>query len=324
MRPGQDPGNMITLFVGDNSQHTADRALAQDPSSFLIDCSNWKKTLVRAEPFTAYTSLADLPKINRKISVLWELMHRADRIHYVPPETWNDGDGFSWTSQQTLTEYYLHLQEMQGKTVIGLDLSAPRPSRYLNLADCRSSNEPVLWISGCSISHGVGVDTDQRYGTWIGRSISRHTYYLTAPGSSLEWQADQILRSDIRENDIVVWGLTQEDRAPIIHNGRVVPWPDTTLQDVEYRLHETRYYKAITSVFQVINFCHKIGCRLILLPLNCSQKLQMDLRQQDCYFQLPYQTKFLDLGNDRIHPGPVQHQYWADFCIDIINRTGHI
>lgn len=309
---------MITLFVGDNSQHTAVQALAQDPSSFLIDFSNWKKTLARAGPFTAYTSLADLPKIDGKISVLWELMDRADRMHYVPPRTWSDGDGFSWTSQQTLTEYYLRLQEMQGKTVIGLDLSAPRDSRYLDLADRRSSDEPVLWISGCSISHGVGVDTDQRYGACVGRSISRPVYYLTAPGSSLEWQADQILRSDIREDDIVIWGLTQEDRAPMMHHGQVMPWPDATLQDVEYRLHETRYYKAITSVFQVMNFCRAVGCRLILIPIICSEKLQMDLMDRPDYYQLPYRVSFLDLGTDGIHPGPQQHRAWADFCVEIL------
>ena len=63
---------------------------------------------------------------------------------------------------------------------------------------------------------------------------------------------------------------------------------------------------------QVVNFCSKISARLILLPIICSEQLQMLVCDLDEYYQLPYQTKFLDFGADGIHPGPTQHQIWAD------------
>jgi hypothetical protein len=315
---------MLTLFVGDNTEHTAKCALAYDPSALLIDYANWKKVLQKPSDeisATGYTSLSDLPKINSDVSVLWELLQIADNIHYVPPEIWSDHTtNFSWCGQQTLTEFYLYQCKLSGKNVFGLEIEKYRTSDYLHLVSQRNTNDPSLWVSGCSISHGEGVNPSERYGTLIGKSLSVPTHHLTQGGSSLEWQADQILRSDIRSCDIVIWGLTNEKRAPLACNSTITLWPDNTIEEVEYRLHETRYYKAITSVFQVINFCRKINCQLILLPLICTEKLQMDLVHQDCYYQLPYQINFLDLGNDNSHPGPKQHEFYADFCLDILNQ----
>ena len=315
---------MITLFVGDNVEYLANHAKSHDSNAFLIDFSNWKKILKNYSPedrFTAYTSLSDLPKIDEHISVLWELLKIAHTIYYVPPEVWSDhSKDFQWNEQQTLTEYYLYQQQLSGKEVHGLDLIHCQTSGYLELTDKRNNDDKLLWISGCSISHGIGVDTREKYGHLIGNTLSMTACYLTMPGSSLEWQADQILRSDIRKSDIVIWGLTNEKRAPIAKNGEVLSWPDDTIEDVEYRLHETRFYKAITSVFQVINFCKKIGCKLILLPIISSEKLQMSLIGQESYHQLPYQIKFLDLGSDGTHPGPKQHQFWTNFCLNILNE----
>jgi len=315
---------MLTLFVGDNTEYTAKCATEHDPLALLIDYANWKKVLQKSSneiSITGYTSLSDLPKINSDVSVLWELLQIADNIHYVPPVIWSDHTkGFSWNSQRTLTEFYLYQCQQSEKNVFGLELEKYQTSAYLHLANLRNTDESSLWISGCSISHGVGVNTSERYGALLGKSLSMPTYHLTKEGSSLEWQADQILRSDIRSVDTIIWGLTQEKRAPMVYNGKITSWPDNTIEDVEYRLHETRYYKAITSVFQVINFCRKINCQLILLPLICTEKLQMDLIHQHCYYQLPYQINFLDLGNDNLHPGPKQHEFYADFCLNILNQ----
>lgn len=313
---------MINLFIGDCGYHIAVSAKKYDAGAFLVDFSNYKKILEdNHQDITIYTSLGDLPKIDKYGSVLWKLILKSDKIFYCPPVHWSDhNDGFSWVSQQVLTEYYVYSAKLQGKITNYIDLTKYKESKYLELAEYRTSDQPCLWISGCSISHGVGVDPDQRYGYIVGSSTDRPTYHLTRPGSSLEWQADQILRSDIQKLDIVIWGLTEESRAPCARNGKIIAWPDHTIEDINYRSDETRYYKAITSTFQVINFCNKVGCRLILLPLLCKEKLQMDLINQLSYYQLPYQENFLDIGTDGIHPGPRQHQAWADFCIDILRN----
>lgn len=313
---------MITLFVGDNDQTLPERALAHDPGAWLVDHSNWQQVLDHAgdQSITVYTSLSDLPKITQDRSVFWLLLERADEIYYVPPARWSDHIGrFTWSGQKTLTEFYLCLQIRSGGVVRGFDLALQTDHHYLDLADQRGQASHVIWIVGCSLSHGDGVLPDQRYGHLIARETGRPVRWLTRSGSSLEWQADQILRSDLQPGDTVIWGLTSENRSPMAHDGWVVPWPDHSMEDLHYRLHETRYYKAITSVFQVINSCEKIGCELILLPLMASEKLQIALMRERTFHCLPYHTRYLDLGTDGVHAGPLQHRCWADSCLEILH-----
>lgn len=309
---------MITLFVGDNDTGLQEQAIAYDKRAFLVDCSNWNRVVATPEPVTIYTSLADLLKIDQDTNALWDIINVAEKIFYCPPSKWSDETGiFSWTSQKCLTEYLLHSAAQSGRQVIGLDLSRYRQSSYLELVHERTDDGRCLWISGCSISHGIGVDPAERYGTQVGNILSIPTYHLTRGSSSIEWAADQILRSDIRSGDVVIWGLTQETRGPLARNGRVLTLPDSK-NFIEQRLDETRYYKAISSVNQVINISRKLDWQLILLPLICSEKLHMDLVHHAEFHNMPYQTKYVDLGTDNLHPGPEQHKIYANFCLDVI------
>ena len=139
--------------------------------------------------------------------------------------------------------------------------------------------------------------------------------HLTKGGTSIEWAKDQILRSDIKKNDIVIWGLTQEVRAPRAINGQLA-----TENDPNILLNETSLYRALSSVHQVVNFCKKISAQLVIFPIICSENLQLLIHNLDEYYQLPYQTKFLDIGTDSIHPGPIQHQVWAEFIFKQLSK----
>ena len=313
---------MITLFVGDNDIGCRQKAQAYDSQAFLVDNSNWKKIIQNKfdQDITIFTSFADLPKIDSSTAALWDIISIADKIFYCPPYRWSDETGnFTWTSQQCLLEYYLYQAQLLGCSVFGLDISKYRESPYLELVQKRTCNNQCLWVSGCSISHGVGVNIEERYGTIVGCKLNLPTHHLTHFGTSLEWAADQILRSDIRSGDIVIWGLTHETRAPLARNGRIGTLTDNQ-ESIDQRLDETRYYKAITSVYQVINSSRKVGYRLILLPLLCSEKLRMNLIHQDEFHSLPFQTRYLDVGSDNLHPGARQHKAYVDFCLDILNH----
>jgi hypothetical protein len=312
---------MITLFVGDNQEYLAHAAKNHDPNAVLVDHDTWQTILQQRNSGTFYTSLSDLPKIDDHVSVCWELMQQANSIYYVEPTMWSDaGKDFSWTNQKTLLEYYLYSQIKSGKLVHGFNTDTYKNSAYLDLEAQRSTSSPVVWIGGCSVAHGIGVKKDQRFGHLIGQGLSRPAYHLTRGGSSVEWAADQLLRSDIQPIDVVIWGLTQEVRAPRAVNSLIDSWGDQTIFDVEYLMDETRFYKALVSVYQVINFCSKIGCQLLLLPTICSEKLIMNLIHRSELINLPYQAKFVDLGTDNIHPGPEQHRIWAEHCLNIINQ----
>jgi len=300
----------INLFVGDNDTSLAKIAQKSNSAAFLIKHSNYKIFLSseHAEDITAYTSFSDLPKISQINSIFFEVLKKADKIFYCPPKVWSDYSvNFSWNTNQTITEYFLYLINLTKNNVQGLDLTHYQNSSYLNLVDCRKTNETQLWVAGCSISHGAGVREHEKFGTLISNKLNLPVSHITKGGSSLEWAKDQILRSDIRKNDIIIWGLTQEVRAPKAFNGKII-----TETNPDFLLNETALYKAVTSVHQVVNFCRKISAQLILVPVICSERLQLLIHNLDEYYQLPYQIGFLDLGTDKIHPGPIQHQVWAD------------
>jgi hypothetical protein len=191
--------------------------------------------------------------------------------------------------------------------VQGLDLTHYQNSNYLNLVDDRKTDEDQIWVAGCSIAHGVGVEEHEKFGALISNKLNLPVSHITKGASSIEWAKDQILRSDIRKNDIVIWGITQEVRAPKAINEKL-----GAEKNPDILLDETSLYRAVTSVHQVVNFCKKISARLILLPVICSERLQLLIHNLDEYYQLPYQLEFLDLGADKVHPGPIQHQAWAD------------
>jgi hypothetical protein len=175
----------------------------------------------------------------------------------------------------------------------------------------RSQSEPALWIAGCSFSHGVGVDQSQRYGQLIAQKICRPVYHLTKGASSIEWAADQILRSNIQVGDIVIWGLTSDNRTVTVVDDQICHETDPDLL-----LDEIRLYHAVTKIYQVENFCKKIQAKLLLLPIVCSAHLRLLCHSLESYVNFPYMQKFVDLGTDGVHPGPQQHQLWAKICLD--------
>jgi hypothetical protein len=300
----------ITVFVGDNDPGLATVAQKTDPKAFLVDHKNYKKFLSGhdSNDVTVYTSFSDLPKITARDAVLFEILKKADVVFYCPPAKWSDHcDDFSWNSNQTITEYFLYHAKLINNNVHGLDLTCYQNSDYLDLSELRKTEAKQLWVAGGSLPHGVGVSADERFGALISKKLNLAVSHLTKPGCSIEWAQDQILRSDIRTNDIVVWQLTPETRAPKATNKKVM-----AEKNPDILLDETSLYRALTSVHRVVNFCKKISAQLVIIPAGCSEHLQLLIHNLDEYCQFPYQTQSLDKGTDNIHPGPQQHQVWAE------------
>ena len=311
----------INVFVGDTDESLAKHATEFDQSSFLVDTSNYKRFLntTYTSDVTIYTSFSDLPKIDDVHAVLFEILNKADCIFYRPPPVWSDDVGkFSWESTKRITEWFLYCINLEKNNVQGLDLTVYQHSEYLTLENTRNTDSPVLWISGCSVSHGGSINTAEKYGELLSSNLNLPVTYLTKGGSSIKWQSDQILRSDIRKDDIVVWGLTQEVRTVKVMNGVVLQE-----QDPDIRLSELRLYDAVTSINQVVNFCRKTKCQLALLPLISSEVLNLSLIHLDEYVHLPYTTTPLDYGTDNLHPGPLSHKLYATYALNKISKLIH-
>ena len=200
-----------------------------------------------------------------------------------------------------------------------------------------------LWVVGCSISHGVGVSLEQRWGDLVSRELGIDSVYLTAEGSSIEWAADQILRADIQADDVVCWGVTSPNRSL---------WYDDSgsehhLLNVYYNhnpgFHIPREhlvdlnlaFKAVNYIIQVQRSLTRVGCRFLIgymIPgLSKHREIILDrLSNTDNFVVMfdatrittnpdstffsrsrPANMIFDDVGTDGMHPGPQQHQNYA-------------
>ena len=344
----------INIYIGDTSENLAIAARTADPTAFLIDHSNFKEFLDSPKDnSTVYTSLGDLPKIltgTKKVpnynNAVYSLLDLADNIYYCSPDIWTDNKTIDLTnvtnSLQGLTEYILYEFKQQKNNVYNLDLSNYSSQVYTELVDVRKTNNQQLWISGCSISHGVGVDTNQRYGQLVADELNLPVSFLTAGGSSISWAIDQIVRSDICSGDIVILGLTQEVRFPywttdnnlwhitINHRDQAQRLSSTNLtSDIIDRLitDDNCFYQSIIRIHQLVNFCNKIDAKLLIFGLLSSQSLALHLNNINNFvyyknFESPNCN--VDQGTDGYHPGPIQHKLYADFCQATLKKLNYI
>lgn len=313
------------MLVGDVGSYLADAAKELDSTATLITQDNC--TNIGAG--TYYISLGDFKHLNKFIDTLAQ----AGTLIYQPPSKWSDVDDLGFSYMQEWTEFYLMFYQNRAEVLEINTLTPPDAVRMLDLADSRRGNDPQLWSVGCSITHGIGVEPEQRYGQLIADAINMPVSFLSATGSSIEWAADQILRSDIRANDIVVWGVTSYNRFPYYH---------TELSHVNtsyYQLHPkfnsvidldrldepNMQYRALTRIAEVVNFCEKIGAKIVIAGVLVDASFIRYVYKFPNYIQLLGNTgqnkseMFIDLGTDNDHPGPATHKYYAEHIINKIN-----
>ena len=331
----------LTIFFGDVTENLGTQAKAFDSNAVFVNYDNYKDfindtTIVSK---TIYTSLGDLPK---NLEAVYQLLDQADQIYYIDEEKWSDHQILDLydvpRSMQGLSEYILFYFYSQKNNVHGLNLEKYLRPNYTALVDTRKTQDKQLWISGCSIADGKGVDPEQRYGHIIGQELHLPVSFLTCGGASLEWAADQILRSDIREDDIVILGLTGEHRFPLwcteqkvrhvhplykqFHHERFLPLPTKTIDLL--LTDDTRFYQYHIHIEQIVNFCRKIKAKLILLGLIVSESTRISLyntKEFIDYRNLSNISGFVDLGTDNVHPGPLQHKLYAEFCLDHLKKS---
>jgi len=308
---------MITVFVGDNSQYLADKAKEYDQSSYLVDYNNYKDFLLNCKSATIYTSLADLPDATSHQIVLYDILLKADKIFYYPPEKWNDENeklNYIFGQQYFMETILVNINNVY-HTVQNLNLS--NDNKYNKLEDFRKTNNPQIWVSGCSISIGVGVSDDERYGNLVQDHFNIPVSYLSRVGMSIEWSADQILRSDIRKGDLLIWGIPHEYRNPVWDDekGEIIDYKKYSSQDIE-----TIMYRNVTSIECVLNVCKKLGVNVIILVIQQTDRILSMMPNIDEYvMEKINMSTWLDLGTDNAHPGPKQHRSWANLLIKKIN-----
>jgi hypothetical protein len=308
---------MITVYVGDIGEYLSILCQAVDPDAKLITDKNF----ANLAPGTYYTSVADLSTLLNFSSVL----RQANKIVYAPPDQWSDQHKKT-SKMQHWTEDYLDVfrfkcQVENFEPKVRIDKDA-----VLHLVDQRKTQKKQLWVAGCSVSHGIGVTEQTRYGQLLANQLNITASFLTCSGSSIVWAADQILRSDIRSGDIVVWGVTFWSRTPffidnvlshVIANSLEKHSTHYNLVNADMLASDHLFYQSLISIFQVITFCQKINAKLVIASLldDCVCEYLKDQPNFIMLYKLWGRNQdelFIDLGSDDKHPGHITHQFYAD------------
>lgn len=336
----------INIFFGDAGKETARLAFLYDSSAVLVNHSNYKHFLdfTPKKDITIYTSLKDLPD---DLNVVWNILTQATSVTYCPTDHWSDNKTVDITdptaSLQGFTEHIL-LRLKSYVTVKNLDLNLLPSPKATILVSRRISKHKQLWIVGCSLSHGTGVDPRQRYGQLIADELGLPCSFLTGTGTAIDWAADQIIRSDIRPDDIVIWGLTHIRRLTYVDNHKVMPvtiarydpsspYYDKNLENIVSKkeiFSQNTFYNHAYSVERVINFCKKAKAQLLIIGLLADESMDF-LHANPEYHLYPYPPivhenhfvnyKFQDLAADGWHPGPRQHQMYKNFILPLIKSS---
>jgi len=302
---------MITVYVGDVTEYLSAHARAADTTATLLTSDN----VNNIPQGTYYTSIGDLASL----SDFAKILRQADQIVYAPPDKWSDSF-FGQSKMQTWTEDYL--TAFAGlKSIVNFSVTASVPnnkSKMLGLRDVRKTNQPQLWVAGCSFTDGDGVQPNQRYGQLLSDRLNLPVSFLSQSGSSITWAADQIIRSDLRENDMLIWGLTSIPRVNYFTHNEIhhLCIGNKKLEEFLIQTEEDILYKSLTSIYQVVNFCKKIKVDLFLV--NLLNHVVVDYlddvevlsltrlwgrNADDCYE---------DFGDDDLHPGAKTHEFYAE------------
>lgn len=317
------------LFLGDNSSYLASIAKKNDANSILLDKNNLKnleQLLLTTNSF--YTSLADLHHFSNLLKVL----SQTKKIYYHKPDCWSDSiEGSS--DQENLTEFALRYFQ-QDIDVENYTYPVSDLSHYLCLTEHRKTENKQLWISGCSFAHGVGLEKKQRFGEILANELNLPVSFLTASGASIEWCCDQICRSDLKKNDILIFALTFDERYPYFKEQKVTHvtagflsrTPEfLDVMPIDYLDCEHRFYKNYTCIMQVVNFCRKIGVHLIVFDVADHEEKRMfalnHLPEYYAFYRIDtIYNQPIDLATDGNHPGPAHNLLYAQRLIDILQK----
>lgn len=342
----------LKLYVGDIGEYLSLEAKRDDPTAYLIDRNNHTDE----HQGVCYTSLGDLDNIGNLVS----LLRRSDTIVYAPPEVWSDTGlkheivkrnwyeeyGLhninTWmtdnNSLQSWTEEYINIFSLaRNKTVINRPeiYEATAQEEMLWVAGERKGEEPQLWFAGCSFTYGQYVDEDKRFSTLVSKELDIPMTNLAVPGSSMSYARDQLMRSDIRVGDTVIWGLTNQSRFPYfdrerkmikhVNVGHYEVDPDFyKVIDPDWLLDFTHCYDSLTAIYQMRKYFKDRNIKLILLGILTYPNEAEYLRGMEEYHHLfglqgnGNIHNFKDLASDGRHPGVEQNREWADIIKEIL------
>jgi hypothetical protein len=226
--------------------------------------------------------------------------------------------------------------------VIGYEIVMQAVQLYNKLitsVHTRDADKPILWAAGCSYTYGQFVNVNERYSTLLADKLTLTEKNIAIPGASIYNAAMQIFNADLKPNDIVIWGLTNLGRVEITKDFAIkhLTISNYFSVDEEFRYwaidyfgSQTDFVKAIEQIESVIKYCKLLDVRLIIANLIDVAWLPLALTHHKNFIDLTadistdsnkHTSILLDYGTDGLHPGPLQHQHYADKLFNFIKEN---
>jgi hypothetical protein len=185
------------------------------------------------------------------------------------------------------------------------------------------TNDPVLWVFGCSHSHGVGLRPNElRYGEIVANKLKLPLKLITKPGSSLHWSTRHIMNADIRPHDTVIWQLTSPTRVSKFngkHVEEIVLARSNDRHLIEVMSDEQIYFNHISLLNFGVRYLRSIKAKFVITALVANTDMYQYIKEYNKYPEYCYSNGIhVDLGTDKLHAGPLGHQLLAKRLIDHI------
>lgn len=333
----------MILLVGTADEYLVNLAKAYSTDAILITEDNWNE-LAHNPPEVGYTGIEEFTD---KLLLLNVLLSATELIYY-PSDVKSKFDiWFPTQCSRGLIEHYLILVNQSipvtnlKTNILGTQTVNDHLAAFLTLRDSRKADadkKQQLWVAGGSDANGIGVEKIDRFMNLIASKFNLPLNDLSIPGGAISRLADQILRSDIQKDDIVVWSLTPKERKEWWYDGNIYniisesysryPWvkkliPERSLVDVE-----NSHYQSLTHIHQVINFCKKSKAKLLIVGIPTDPANLLYLHTLPNFYQyyssITQNNIFVDYADDNEHPGPLQHQLYADAIIEQLQKRNWI
>lgn len=295
-----------------------------------LDKRNADKAIESANDNDYYTSIEDLT-----LDYVEKVFLAANKIHLVD---------LNFKTLSTINNlysyaYWVSLLHTNAKFKIktsNANLDVTILENINSLFNKRATDSSVVWVVGCSITAGMGVLDEQRYGYHVAKELQLPEVLLAKPGASIFWAADQILRSDVKKGDKVIWGITSTSRIDIAKQFDLISLPITEYiklnkreqyWNIEYFDSPTQVITNLRYILQVSNYCEKVGAELYLINLLDPTWTDLAFSKKINYINLTRtfdhvtnKFNYLDLGTDNDHPGPLQHKEYAQQILNFIKE----
>lgn len=271
-------------------------------NSKLLDDIN--VTLTNSE---YHTSLGDLD-INELLSII----HKFSSIEFVK-NNFIDGEDITKDTLNFLSfvNTKLHVKNFPHNNILSF---ADHPDIKERLDTC------TLWVYGCSHSHGTGLrNSSESYGSHLANYLKLPLKLITKPGSSTHWSLRQLVNSNLKQDDIVIWQITSPYRLSYFnekHVQEIVLSNSNNRNLIETYTNEQCFFLQLSYLNIGVRYLRSIGVKFIVVSVD-----SRDMEFNFGYSQYPEfycATDFaVDKGTDNLHFGPLSHK---NLALSLLNR----